>query len=99
MYSAELRSTLPVHRQTPWRAREAMDEAGLSKPMGDLKAQSAALLRSLFLDFQPASVGIPKHVPQISNLIGCHLNAGWPASLPARFSLIALDLLAALSGD
>ena len=28
MYSAELRSTLPVHRQRPLRAREAMDKAG-----------------------------------------------------------------------
>jgi hypothetical protein len=72
MYSAELRSTLPVHRQMPWRAREAMDEAGLSKPMGGLKAQSAALLRGLFLNLQPASVGIPKHIPQIDDLVGHH---------------------------
>jgi hypothetical protein len=54
--------------------------------------RSAAFLCSLFLNLQPTSVGISKHIAQIDNFIGCHrIGTGLQQGLKSVVNHLGID--------
>jgi hypothetical protein len=63
------------------------------EPAWQCSPQSAAPLRGLFFDVQPAGVSIAKHIAQISNLIGRQwIRTGLHQDLKGILNLLEIDL-------